>query len=75
MEPATPPSNFGSGSTQKRPASQNLQYLYIQYIVFFEPAVIETVLRIRIRMDPELLPGSGIIYPDPKPAKKERADK
>ena len=33
------------------------------------------VLRIRIRMDPELLPGSvsGIIVPDP--AKSERADK
>ena len=31
------------------------------------------VLRIQIRMDPELLPGSGIIVPDP--AKNERADK
>ena len=30
---------------------------------------------IRIRMDPELLPGSGIIVPDPDPAKYERADK
>ena len=35
------------------------------------------VLWIRIRMDPELLPGSGsgIIVPDPDPAKYERADK
>ena len=34
-------------------------------------------LRMRIRMDPELLPGSrsGIINPDPDPAKNERADK
>ena len=31
------------------------------------------VLWIQIRMDPELLPGSGIIVPDP--AKYERADK
>ena len=32
---------------------------------------------IRIRMDPELLPGSGsgIIVPDPDPAKSERAYK
>ena len=28
-----------------------------------------------IRMDPELLPGSGIIVPDPDPAKSERAYK
>ena len=33
----------------------------------------KTVLWIRIRMDPKLLPGSGIIVPDP--AKYERADK
>ena len=35
------------------------------------------VLRIRIRMYPELLPGSGygIIVPEPDPAKSERADK
>ena len=35
------------------------------------------VLWIRIRMDPELLPGSesGIIVPDPDPATNERADK
>ena len=35
------------------------------------------VLWIRIRMDQELLPGSGsgIIVPDPDPAKSERADK
>ena len=33
------------------------------------------VLWIRIRMDPELLPGSGIIVPDPDPAKSERAYK
>ena len=33
------------------------------------------VLRIRIRIDPELLPGSDIIVPDPDPAKNERADK
>ena len=34
-------------------------------------------IRIRIRMDPELLPGSGsgIIVLDPDPAKYERADK
>ena len=38
---------------------------------------IYAVLRIRIRIDPELLPGSGsgIIVPDPDPAKNERADK
>ena len=36
-----------------------------------------SVLRIRIRMDPELLPGSGsgIKVPDPDPAKSERAYK
>ena len=33
------------------------------------------VLWIRIRMAPELLPGSGIFVPDPDPAKNERADK
>ena len=37
------------------------------------------VLWIRIRIYPELLPGSvsgfGIIVPDPDPAKSERADK
>ena len=33
------------------------------------------VLWIRIVMDPELLPGSEIIVPDPDPAKYERADK
>ena len=39
--------------------------------------MIVAVLRIWIRMDPELLPetGSGIIVPDPDPAKNERADK
>ena len=33
------------------------------------------VLLIRIRIDPEILPGarSGIIIPDPDPAKSERA--
>ena len=38
---------------------------------------LKAVLWIRIRMDPELLPGSGsgIIVPDPDPAKHERADK
>ena len=36
---------------------------------------INTVLRIRIRKDPELLPGSGIIVLDPDPAKREKADK
>ena len=38
---------------------------------------LETVLWIRIRMDPEFLPGSrsGIIVPDPDPAKDERAEK
>ena len=37
--------------------------------LFFIP-----VLRVRIRMDPELLPGFGygIIVPDPDPAKSER---
>ena len=34
-----------------------------------------SVLWIRIRMDPELLPGSGIIVPDPDPGKSERAYK
>ena len=33
------------------------------------------VLWIRIRMDPELFPGSGIIVPDLDPAKNERTDK
>ena len=33
----------------------------------------EAVLGIWIRMDPELLPGSGIIVPDP--AQYERGDK
>ena len=33
------------------------------------------VLWIRIRMDPKLLPGSGIKVPDPDPAKSERAYK
>ena len=39
--------------------------------------ILQTVLWIRIRMDPELWPGlgSGIIVPDPDPAKHERADK
>ena len=32
-------------------------------------------IRIRICMDPELLPGSGIIVPDPDLAKSERAYK
>ena len=38
---------------------------------------IKPVLWIKIwnRMDTELLPGSGIIVPDPNPAKSERADK
>ena len=38
---------------------------------------LEPVLWIRIRMDPELLPGSRfrIIVPDPDPAKSERAYK
>ena len=35
----------------------------------------KAVLRIRIRMDPELLLGSGIIVPDPDLAKSERAEK
>ena len=40
----------------------------------FQPfAVLYRVLWIRIRMDPELLPGSGIIVPDPDPAKSEKA--
>ena len=39
--------------------------------------VYKAELRIQIRMDPELLPesGSGIIVPDPSPAKCERAYK
>ena len=39
--------------------------------------MVEAVLWIRIRMDPKLLPGSGsgIIVPDPDPAKSERAYK
>ena len=40
------------------------------YLRFFLKNVINAVFR--IRMDPELLPGSGII--DPDPAKSERAD-
>ena len=36
---------------------------------------LDPVLWIRIRMDPELLPGSGIKVPDPDPAKSERAYK
>ena len=36
---------------------------------------IHYVLRIRIRMDAELMPGSGISVPDPDPAKNERAEK
>ena len=36
---------------------------------------LEAVLWIRIRMDPELVTGSGsgIIFPDPDPAKSEKA--
>ena len=37
--------------------------------------MIKPVLWIRIRMDPGLLPGSGIIVPDPDPATNERAYK
>ena len=37
--------------------------------------VYDAVLWIRIHMDPELLTGSGIIVPDPDPAKSERANK
>ena len=37
--------------------------------------VFQAVLRIRIRRDPELLPRSGLIVPDPDPAKNEGADK
>ena len=33
----------------------------------------KAVLPIRIRMEPEILPGSGIIVPDPDPAKNVRA--
>ena len=33
-----------------------------------------SVLRIRIRMDPELLPGSEIVVPDPDTAKSEKAN-
>ena len=43
--------------------------------VFCFLSLVPPVLWIRIRMDPELLPGSGIIVPDPDPAKYERADK
>ena len=39
-------------------------------IIFHQP-----VLQIRIRMDPEDLPGFRIIFPDPDPAKNEIADK
>ena len=38
-------------------------------------AGLKSVLWIRIRKDPELLPGSGIKVPDPIPAKSERAYK
>ena len=42
--------------------------------VFVLSDVSSAVLWIRIRMDPDILPGSGIIVPDPVPAKSERAD-
>ena len=49
------------------------------YLVFFKlyrwVPFKKAVLWIRIRMDPELLPGSGIKVPDPDPAESERADK
>ena len=46
-------------------------------ISYITTALHSAVLWIGIRMDSELLPGSGsgIIVPDPDPAKYERADK
>ena len=58
--------------------NKNNPFSHIVYLIF---KYISAVLwiRIRIRMDPELLPGSGsgsgIIVPDPDPAKRERAYK
>ena len=44
---------------------------------FISKVMLISALWIRIRMDPELLPGSGsgIIVPDPDPAKSERTCK
>ena len=48
-----------------------------RYRVLTRVAGLQPVLWIRIRMDPELLPGSGsgIKVPNPDPAKSERAYK
>ena len=50
---------------------------FLKKISCFVKFTVNAVSWIRIRMDPELLPGSGfgIIVPDPDPAKYERADK
>ena len=50
-----------------------LQKIYIKLIIFIY--MFYAVLWIRIRMDPELLPGSGSGIKDPDPAKSERAYK
>ena len=39
-------------------------------MIFFKTSLFFPVLWIRIRMDPPLLPGSGIKVPDPDPAKR-----
>ena len=52
---------------------QNFKYDYSTDTVIHTKATSFTNVWIRIRMDLELLPGSGIIVPDP--AKYERADK
>ena len=51
--------------------------MYRHFCIKLNKFNILPVLWIRIRMDPELLPGSGsvIIVPDPDPAKYERTDK
>ena len=57
--------------------SFHIYRIYLQYLSGYPDRYTVAVLWIRIRMDPELLPGSGsgIIVPDPEPAKHERADK
>ena len=52
---------------------KKLELLFTMRCLFFE--LFLAVLWIRIRMDSELLPGSGIIVKDTNPAKYERADK
>ena len=67
---------FAIGGIYKWKLAQKYQET-VAYAKSCLAGVKKAVLRIRIRMDPELLPGSesGIIVPDPDPAKSERADK